>query len=207
MRVKLTSLALCAIGSSTNNPVAFYQGKIIDSHVFCREVADKTQRLRQQPEESYSLYYEESYPFTVMLFALLHAGKEIWIAANNKQMTAEKLIQQGSFLLGDWQGKETFLDDNVGNIPTLAPLDLKTAELVIFTSGSSGQAKAIRKSFWQFQREIETLEHQWVVYSGRLMHWLLLAISIFMAYCLESCGLWLLDAVLIVPCTLAQNLY
>ena len=161
MRVKLTSLAFCAVGSSTNNSVAFYQGGIVDSHTFFREVADKTQRLRQQPEKSYSLYYEESYPFTVMLFALLHAGKEIWIVANNKQTTAEKLIQQGNFLLGDWQGKETLLDDNVGNIPTLSPLDLKTTELVIFTSGSSGQAKAIRKSFWQLQCEIETLEQQW----------------------------------------------
>lgn len=161
MRVKLTSLALCAVNSSINNPVAFYQGRIIDSHSFCRQVADKTQRLKQQPEEFYSLYYEESYPFTVMLFALLHAGKEIWIAANNKQTTAEKLIQQGSILLGDWQGKETLLDENAGNTPILSALDLETVELVIFTSGSSGQAKAIRKSFWQFQREIETLEQQW----------------------------------------------
>lgn len=161
MRAKLTPLCLCAENSSTNNPVAFYLGKIISTQTFCKDVADKTQQLKQQPEQSFSLFYEESYPFTVMLFALLHSGKEIWIAANNKQTTAEKLIQQGSLLLGDWQGKEFLLNSDVEKTTTLSTVDLKSAQLIIFTSGSSGQPKAIKKSLWQFQREIEVLEQQW----------------------------------------------
>ncbi len=161
MPVKLTSLSLCAMSASTNLPIAFYHGKMIDRQTFCQEVLNQTQQLMQQPEQSYSLFYEESYPFAVMLYSLLHAGKKVWIAGNNKQATAKKLIQQGSLLLGDWQGKETLLKPTRNSANTLTELGLESAELVIFTSGSSGQPKAIKKALWQFQREIEVLEQKW----------------------------------------------
>ncbi len=161
MHDKLIPLSVCATTSQAKTPVAFYQGQLITSDLFCQDVINKTQQLKQQIAQCYSLFYEESYPFTVMLFALLHAGKKVGIAANNKQLTAEKLIEQGHLLLGDWQGKAFILDEGIGEAATLSSLDLNTTQLTIFTSGSSGQPKAITKALWQFQREIEVLEAQW----------------------------------------------
>ncbi|KAF3981371.1 MAG: AMP-binding protein [Methylococcales symbiont of Hymedesmia sp. n. MRB-2018] len=161
MRDKLIPLSLCGIKSQTNTAIAFYQGNYIDTDTFCNDVANKVQQLTLQDKSGYGLFYEEAYPFTVMLYALLHAGKEVWIAGNNKQATAEKLISQDCLLLGDWQGLETFLDKKTENSLPLSELDLDTIQLIIFTSGSSGEPKAIKKTLSQLQNEVEILEQKW----------------------------------------------
>jgi acyl-CoA synthetase (AMP-forming)/AMP-acid ligase II len=115
----------------------------------------------------YALYYGEAYPFAVMLFALWHAGKAVWIAANNRPATVEKLMQQGCYLLGDWpSGKAMPLPSAEGTM-ALSALDLQRSRLTLFTSGSTGQPQAIQKELWQFQREVDTLEQQWGIELGR----------------------------------------
>lgn len=91
----------------------------------------------------------------------MHSNKKVWIAANNKSQIADQLIEQACCLLGDWEGKETSLVINKVSDFELRPLDLDNSVLTIYTSGSSGQAKAITKTLQQFQIEIDTLERYW----------------------------------------------
>lgn len=163
MSVNLAGIALaeCALAPATDSYVAFYQGQSRIRSDFSREVAGSAAVLAQQAGLEFGLYYEQAYPFTVMLFALWHAGKSVWIAANNKPATAEKLLQQGCLLLGDWPvGMATALPAAEGTM-ALSALDGQQTQLNIFTSGSTGQPQAIQKQLWQIQNEVDLLERQW----------------------------------------------
>lgn len=163
IELKRTPLSQCALEQAAEVAIALYQGQRIGRVDFSRDVASKAAILVRQPEMDYALYYEEAYPFAVMLFALWHAGKSAWIAANNRPATAKKLMQQGCALLGDWASysyKTTPLPSVEGAM-ALSALDLQRSRLTLFTSGSTGQPQAIQKELWQFQREVDTLEQQW----------------------------------------------
>jgi AMP-binding enzyme len=160
--LRWTPLSQCALKQPSDIAVAVYQGRRLDNKDFSRDVAGKASVLVQQPELEYALYYEEAYPFVVMLFALWHAGKSAWIAANNRPATAEKLIKQGCFLLGDWLSDKTSPLPSANNNPLiLSPLDVQRSRLTLFTSGSTGEPQAIQKELWQLQAEVDGLEQQW----------------------------------------------
>jgi hypothetical protein len=156
-----TSLAHCALGPASGISVALHQGQRISHDDFCREVAGKAEALLRLPQSGYALYYEEAYPFAVMLFALWHAGKRVWIAANNKPAHAEKLMQQGCVLVGDWPSCNPISIPATEGSLALSALDLQSSPLTLFTSGSTGQPQAIEKQLWQLQAEVDALEQQW----------------------------------------------
>ncbi|MCX7086453.1 MAG: AMP-binding protein [Methylococcales bacterium] len=158
-----TALSQCALPPSHVLPVALYQGKWLDRIDFSRDVAIQAAAFTQQSNVNYALYYEETYPFAIMLFALWHAGKSVWIAANNRPATAEKLLQQDCYLLGDWPACKANVLPAAKSAMVLSALDSRQSRLMLFTSGSTGQPQAIQKELWQFQHEVDTLEQQWGV--------------------------------------------
>ncbi|HIE77363.1 MAG TPA: AMP-dependent synthetase [Candidatus Thioglobus sp.] len=142
--------------------LAFHEGESISYNRFKQAVKQLIPGFLNVQQENIAIYYDQAYPFAVNLFALLHSNKKVWITANNTQATADKLIAQGCLLWGEWQGRELMLTDvERHNKADLAVLDINKQLFTIFTSGSSGQAKAITKSLRQFQTEIETLENYW----------------------------------------------
>ncbi len=165
MCAELISLAKCALRKESGQTVAFHQGRYIEAKRFHEDVSSKAAVLARQQARNYAVFYESAYPFAVSLFALLHAGKHPWVSGNNRPGTAEKLIQEGCQLLGDWPEKINSDDDSQfntsgsgGNVQTL---DLDSARLTLFTSGSSGRPKAVRKTLRQLQAEIDVLELHW----------------------------------------------
>lgn len=146
-----------------DTPVAYHSGQYYSATQFVNAVKSWADKLQAQPFRHYALYTEDAYPFAVLLFALLHAGKQIWIPGNNRPGTAEQLAADCQ-LLGDWQNGESFDDCLVAperSSRSLSPLNPLDKQLVIFTSGSTGQAKPIVKCLNQFQLEIATLEKHW----------------------------------------------
>lgn len=164
MSDKLLPLSHCLIAQRPNDaPIAYHDGQYYAAEQFANTVKYWVDKLEAQPFQHYALYTEDAYPFAVLLFALLHAGKQIWIPGNNRPGTAEQLAQDCR-LLGDWQNGRSFdycLEASAASKRTLSPLNPLAKQLVIFTSGSTGQAKPIAKSLNQFQLEIATLEKQW----------------------------------------------
>ncbi len=164
MSDKLLPLSHCLISDRpVIAPVAYHAGRYYSSGQFANSVKSWADTLQAQPFQHYALYTEDAYPFTVLLFALLHAGKHIWIPGNNRPSTAGQLTADCQ-LLGDWQNGAPFdyrLDAGGVSNRLLTPLNPLDKQLVIFTSGSTGQAKPIAKCLNQFQLEIATLEQQW----------------------------------------------
>ncbi|MFU8790276.1 MAG: AMP-binding protein [Methylobacter sp.] len=150
-------------------PVAYHGGQYYSAAQFANTVTSWVDTLQAQPFRHYALYSEDAYPFAVLLFALLHAGKHIWIPGNNRPGTAGQLAADCQ-LLGDWQNGEAFdyrLNATDTSNRCLSPLNPLDKQLVIFTSGSTGQAKPIVKCLNQFQLEIATLEQQWGAQLGQ----------------------------------------
>lgn len=158
----LSPLSHCVLNSKRQQTIiANHDGKLINSTQFYSDVKALSVVFSGHKTDMFALYYEQAYPFCVSLFALLHSDKKVWIAGNNKQATAEQLAELDCLLVGDWQGSEiSVIPDNSCSVE-LKPLNSNEAQIAIFTSGSSGQAKEINKTLQQFQNEIETLEQCW----------------------------------------------
>ncbi|MGR9115342.1 MAG: AMP-binding protein [Gammaproteobacteria bacterium] len=170
MCAELISLARTALDENRNGSVALHDGWMIDRQRFGAAVANLAAALRQQPHLHYALYYETTYPFATMLFALWHAGKQVWIPGNNRPATADQLVRDGGRLLGDWPDHDVEQIGETSSVKkecALRPLDLQQTRLTIFTSGSSGEPKAIVKTLSQLQSEVEVLERQWGAMLGQ----------------------------------------
>ncbi len=164
MRVDLMPLTHAALIDADERALAVHSGQTVSRRDFCGEVALLAVLLERQTESCYALHDEAAYPFAVSLFAALHAGKKVWIPGNNRPATAERLMRQGCRLLGDWDGMAESEDkaDGMEASPfPLHPLDPHARQLILYTSGSGGEPKAIEKSLFQLQNEVEALERQW----------------------------------------------
>ncbi len=162
---KLIPLSHCLTAKRrATSPIAYHAGHFYDADQFYVSVKSWVNRLQSQPAQRYALFTEDAYPFAVLLFALFHAGKEVWIPGNNRPGTALQLQQLDCQLIGDWDTTRIVdycLESTEYSGLSLLPLDLSETRLVIFTSGSTGHPKPVVKQLIQFQLEVETLEKQW----------------------------------------------
>ncbi|MGR8998449.1 MAG: AMP-binding protein [Gammaproteobacteria bacterium] len=162
---ELISLSHCLTTKrQAASPIAYHGGRYYDADQFYGAVKFWVAKFQSQPVQRYALFTEDAYPFAVILFALFHAGKEVWIPGNNRPGTALQLQQLDCQLIGDWDTSRT-IDYCLESIEcsglSLSPLDPTETRLVIFTSGSTGSPKPVDKQLIQFQLEIEILEKKW----------------------------------------------
>lgn len=167
MCAKLTSLIHCTLDNKGIETVAIFKGQQVSRAQFHTDVEEYALTLSKQKTKNFALFFEEGYLFCVSLFALMHSGKKIWVAGNNTTATANKLIERGCLLLGEWRGREFLVEPEQNCDFRLEALSSDNANLMIFTSGSTGKAKEIKKSISQIQSEINFLEKQWGVLLGQ----------------------------------------
>ncbi|TPH12234.1 AMP-binding protein [Litorilituus lipolyticus] len=127
-----------------------------------------------QPQQRWLIFFEDSYQFTCYFFALIAANKQVILPPNGQPLQIVQCMEHADIFLGELSGlnnTDTSSDYLTFNLSQLEddikqPVDLtnnplsfdKHCQLVFFTSGSSGQAKAIEKTFEQLIIEVEQLE-------------------------------------------------
>ena len=146
--------------------IAFHGGCTRIAEEFCGEIEFWTNQFKTHSHLRYALFTEAAYPFAVRLLALFQAGKEAWLPGNNRPGTAEQLQREGCRLVGDWGDNATTDSVILPQItdPTrieLAPLDSSQIQIVLYTSGSTGEPKAISKRLCQLEMEVACLEKLW----------------------------------------------
>lgn len=121
-----------------------------------RDVARLASRLKSSAEPRWMLLHEDSYRFSVGLFALLAAGKHVVLPPNAQPGTLAAL--QDLPLLDVDAGLA--LAAAVPSEP-LPLLDTDALTLTVLTSGSTGEARAIGKPLRSFDEELAVLESLW----------------------------------------------
>lgn len=121
-------------------------------HEFAALVAGYAAAYAQRTEQRWLLVAERPLDFAARLLALFHAGKHAVIPPNTLPGTLEQLRHA--------------YDAVADNPPAalalaLAPVDPLSATVDLYTSGSTGAPKPIRKTLRQFEAELDALEALW----------------------------------------------
>ena len=103
-----------------------------------------------------ALACEDGFEFSAALFGAWQAGAIPWMPADALPATLQRLRDDGVAFAGE-------LPDGLqaatsGGDIALQALDLDACTLVLFTSGSTGEPAAIRKSLRQLDAEVDALE-------------------------------------------------
>jgi acyl-coenzyme A synthetase/AMP-(fatty) acid ligase len=132
---------------------------------FANVVGAHAEVFARDPARIWLLHETKTYRFACLLFALLHAGKEVVIPPNGQPGTVERLRAQHDF--DSIARLQDFRDGSGTPNNAFATLDAQAPALHLYTSGSSGEPKRVSKSLAQFEAEIEVLETMWGARLGK----------------------------------------
>ena len=149
-------------------PVSF--GSCLDNCVktwadFVHDVSKVRYFLEKADNRSWILHCEDSYYFSVTLLAMLQSGRKALVTANRQEAFIKEIKKPEYGFLTD----TPFADDSATMIQKIlgsaeydgeikfGKFDKSKAEIVMFTSGTTGEPKAIYKLFLQFENELYEL--------------------------------------------------
>ncbi|OBT14775.1 AMP-fatty acid ligase [Vibrio sp. UCD-FRSSP16_10] len=140
---------------------------------FQSDVRHYAKQLTDSSATRVALCFSNSYLFAVGFFASCYANKSLVLPGNYQTQSLKELSVHFDLLLHDSDIATNIatisdLDSlEVSSLPhsnsatDFSPLDLAQVNITLFTSGSSGKAKAISKTLQQLDSEIAILEHLW----------------------------------------------
>jgi len=144
-----------------HTPVCRDADAVLDFAGFRARTLSRAAALRGRPEQRYALCLDNPFDFACTLFALLACGKEPVIPANATPGYLADLSSAYDCLLTDTDLAALDRDAVPQDAPPGGWAIAPNARLTLFTSGSSGAPKPVRKTLAQFNAEVRTLEQQW----------------------------------------------
>src|SRR6476646_1733083 len=158
----VTIAQIAAAQSDDDAPLSYDVGAIRTWRDWHRDVARLTDVLSATDRNRWALYASNTYQFSVGLFALWISGRQPVVPPLNTPAVAKSLQSLVDGTLGEFPGAEPIIREagEATNARGDRRIDPK-ADLLMFTSGSSGEPKAIRKTLQQLDAEVATLDHVW----------------------------------------------
>lgn len=126
---------------------------------FRAEVGAWWARLRCWHGRDIALYFDDTVDCAAALLAAWQHGCRVWLPGDTHAATAAALHDRVAACIGDFPQPAALDDAPTDTSPRWHPLDPNATELVVFTSGSTGEPTAIAKHLHQLQAELDTLEH------------------------------------------------
>ncbi|MBL4575418.1 MAG: hypothetical protein JKY51_04865, partial [Opitutaceae bacterium] len=112
-------------------------------------------KLKKSTAKTWLLFEPDSFLFSAMFYALLAAGKSIFLPQNAQPEHIREIKAQVQASIGCAAIDPDLITQSHWPSQPSFCLDIKAdAEITFFTSGSTGQAKAIVKQFSHLQTEI-----------------------------------------------------
>ncbi|MDB5776042.1 MAG: AMP-binding protein [Herbaspirillum sp.] len=162
--------AACAADAT----VAYRDGQALDNRRFRACTAAWHDFLAARPGRKFALFINDSFDFSTALYGAWLAGKTVYLPGDALHATCVSLSAGVDGFLGDFDAEWSPLtlpptlpltlpisqsDAGVSDTPALVQtLDPDFDGLVVYTSGSSGDAQAIPKRLSQLASEVATLE-------------------------------------------------
>lgn len=125
---------------------------------FLADIDSTRSRVVAAGSSIYALYDNDTYRFAVALFALLSEGCTVYLPGVNHNAAVEALAELSAQFIGDFP-VETCWEVRPGEKPMEQKELVLGGEIVVFTSGSTGAPKAIRKRLDQIDNELLELEN------------------------------------------------
>lgn len=139
--------------------VGLLDGAAMDHAQFRQRVLGWQAAFAAAPGRDWALYFDDALAFAAALFGAWHAGKRVFLGADNLPATLQALQSRVSGFAGDVDAAYAPLQPLSASADAgLEDLDERSCELVVFTSGSTGQPSAIGKRLDQLAREVEALQ-------------------------------------------------
>ncbi|MFL9994638.1 AMP-binding protein [Paraburkholderia sediminicola] len=149
--------------SAVHAPVCRDGATVLDRAAFRARVSTLVTLMQAQAARRYALCIDDPFDFACALFALFACGKEPVIPANATPGYLADLADAYDAVLTDADLPPAVRDvdaDVTHALDASHTIDPQ-APLTLYTSGSSGTPKPIRKTLAQFNAEVHTLEKQW----------------------------------------------
>lgn len=152
-----------AVRPRPGRAVAQRAGHHIDHAAFRADVARWRAAFVSREGDRWALYFDDTATFAAALFGAWHAGKTVYLCADALPETVARLRTAVEGFAGDFplecqpltvDGSAFVADD----ASTWHPLDEQATQLLVYTSGSTGEATAIGKCLGQLAREVEALQ-------------------------------------------------
>ena len=150
-----------------NAPVCRDGATVLDRTAFRARVSALVTLMQTQDARRYALCIDDPFDFACALFALFACGKEPVIPANATPGYLADLADAYDAVLTDADLPRGVREDardayaDATRTPDTSHMIDPQAPLTLYTSGSSGAPKPIRKTLAQFNAEVHTLEKQW----------------------------------------------
>lgn len=156
---------LLSVGRDAAYPVARRGDEILRWSAFHSTVCATAARLAALPQPRWALCCSDAFEFACGLFALLHAGKRIVVPPSFLPGTLRELSAEFDGIVAEaGLGIDLPLprvSPEAGGALALPEPILSGAIIDLFTSGTSGQPKRVRKMASQLADEVAVLEAQW----------------------------------------------
>ena len=158
---KLTALhALFEHGARfKDHPMCHDGQRLVHWSEFVALVSARVGVLRQRHETRWLLANDDPLAFIVGLLALLYAGKQVLIPPNTQPGTLAALAD--SFEARFDERDSVFAVDASSAPHALMSIDPNTSTIDLYTSGSTGAYKRVRKTLVQLEAEVAVLESMW----------------------------------------------
>ncbi len=134
---------------------------------FCTDIHMARLATRQVPGLDVLLFHSSSYQFSVGFFALALEGRHIVLPPNAQPETLEQIASQCQASFGDithpdlsainLQGHSSQYTADQAEMSREKLFEMSDCKITFFTSGSTGQPKAISKQFSQLNSEVDIL--------------------------------------------------
>lgn len=127
---------------------------------FLDEAGRWHQAFAAHPGQRFALYFQDSLKFAAALFGLWQSGKQAWLPGDLTPASRQALGSQVDALASDLSasGDLPRIEAAAAALPASAALDPEACQLVVFTSGSTGEPKALPKRLGQLFDEVSALE-------------------------------------------------
>lgn len=156
-------------------PIAWLAGHPLTLQQLRRDVAALSHWLQAQPGRRWALCYQESYRFTVALLACAHGGCHAVLPGHNRAAQLAELSAHFDGVLTDIPqlvndlGPSAWLVDGLSSSALTLSGDRRELPLpawqglalTLFTSGSTGEPKAIHKGLQQLEAEVRVQAELW----------------------------------------------